>query len=54
MQNEKDLLHKIREFVKEKTDEDTHCSFSIYSTGYEHNYVYSIHYASMIQEENIS
>tara|TARA_R110000824_G_scaffold103901_1_gene246654 strand:- start:12 stop:845 length:834 start_codon:yes stop_codon:yes gene_type:complete len=54
MQDEKDLLHKIREFIKGKTDENTHSSFSIYSTDYDYNYAYSIHYASMIQEENIS
>ena len=54
MQNEKDLLQKIREFVKEQTDENTHSSFSFYSTDYEHNYVYAEHCASMIQEENIS
>ena len=54
MHNQKDLLQKIREVVKERTDDNTHASFSIYSTDYEHNYVYSIHYASMIQEENIS
>ena len=54
MQNQKDLLHKIREFVRGQTDENTHSSFSIYSTDYEHNYVYSVCYASMIQEENIS
>lgn len=54
MQDEKHLLHKIREFVKEQTDENTHSSFSIYSTDYEHNYVYAEHCASMIQEENIS
>ena len=54
MQSDKELLHKIRNFVKETADENTHSSFSIYSTDYEHNYVYSIQHASMIQEEDIS
>ena len=54
MQQEKELLHRIRDFTKERTNENTHASFSIYSTDYEHNYVYSVQYASMIQEENIS
>ncbi len=54
MQKQKELLHKIREFVSENTTDNTHASFSIYSTDYEHNYVYSVQYASMIQEEIIS
>lgn len=54
MQKEKELLHRIRGFTKERTNENTHSSFSIYSTDYEHNYVYCAQYASMIQEENNS
>lgn len=53
LQEEKDLLGRIRNFIKDTEDENIHSSFSIYSTEYEHNYVYSVHYASLIQEENI-
>ena len=53
MGNNRDLLHNIRKFVEERTDENTHAGFSIYNTEYKNNYVYSIHYASYIQEQNI-
>jgi len=51
--NNRDLLHEIRSFVDQHADEDTHAGFSIYNTDYEHNYVYSIRYASYVQEQNI-
>tara|TARA_R100000008_G_C3570143_1_gene161575 strand:+ start:604 stop:1452 length:849 start_codon:yes stop_codon:yes gene_type:complete len=55
LNEEKDLLQKIRDYVKEKSDMEEKCvsSFSIYSTQYEQDYVYTIHYASFIQEQNI-
>jgi hypothetical protein len=51
---EKDLLQKVRSFVKEQSGENTNASFAIFPTEYAHNYVYSAHFASMIQGENIS
>ena len=51
---EKDLLPTIRNFVKEQSGENTNAAFAIYSTEYPHNYVYSAHFASMVQGENIS
>ena len=54
LDKEKDLLSKIRNFTHEGSDENVSANFAIYSTDYEHNYIYTAHYASMIQEENIS
>ena len=53
MGNNKDLLHNIRKFVDEQSDEYIHAGFSIYTTEYEQNYVYTKHYASFVQEQNI-
>ena len=55
LNEEKDLLQKIRAYVKEKSDAEERCTtcFSIYTTEYEKNYVYTVHYASMIQEEKL-
>tara|TARA_B100000029_G_C17461941_1_gene918833 strand:+ start:31 stop:882 length:852 start_codon:yes stop_codon:yes gene_type:complete len=47
----KGLLHDIRAFVASQADENTEVSFSIHSTEYEENYIYSIHYASLVQEQ---
>jgi len=51
--NDKDTLYEIRKFVEASSDEKIDSGFVIYSTEYEHNYVYSIHCASFIQEQNI-
>jgi hypothetical protein len=55
LNEEKALLHKIRNYVKEKSEQEEKCDscFAIYSTQYEQNYVYCCSYASKIQEENI-
>jgi hypothetical protein len=50
-ENDKDVLYDIRKFVEDQAGHNTESGFAIYSTGYEHNYVYSIHYASSIQEQ---
>jgi hypothetical protein len=52
IESDKNLLHDVRTFVKEKTEENVDVSFSIYSTSYERSYTYSVQEASMIQEEN--
>ena len=55
LDEEKDLLDKIRTYVKEKSDKEERCTscFAIYMTSYEQNYVYTAHYASKIQEERV-
>lgn len=54
MENEGNILSKIREEVSKKSSEETHVAFSIYPTTYDQNYVYSSHVASFIQEQNIN
>tara|TARA_B100000131_G_C18106843_1_gene608183 strand:+ start:1245 stop:2078 length:834 start_codon:yes stop_codon:yes gene_type:complete len=51
LEENKTLLHDVRSSVREQASENTNACFSIYSTSYENNYVYSKHYATMVQEE---
>lgn len=53
LNEEKDLLQKIREYVKDKSEEKCTACFAIYSTNYEQDYVYVTQYASLIQEQNL-
>lgn len=55
LNKEKDLLQKIRSYVKKKSQKEEKCSasFGIYSTEYKQDYVYTLHYATFVQEENI-
>lgn len=53
LNEEKDLLHKIRDYVNSKSKEFCSVGFAIYPTNYEENYVYTAHYASFIQEQNL-
>lgn len=53
LNEKKDLLPNIRTYLKEVSTEECSAGFAIYSTQYETDYAYSLHYASMIQEENI-
>ena len=53
MDEDKDLLHRIRDFTQRQKDEKTDVGFSIYSTSYKQNYVYASYHASYIQEEKI-
>jgi hypothetical protein len=53
LNEEKDLLQKIRSYVKDKSDERCNACFAIYSTNYEQDYVYVAQYASLIQEQNL-
>lgn len=53
LEEDKNILHNIRDFTKQKASEKIAVSFSIFSTSYEHNYIYSTHYASFIQEQKI-
>ena len=49
-ESDKDALHNIRRFVEAKAGEKVDSGFSVYSTSYDVNYVYSEHCASFIQE----
>jgi len=51
LNEEKDLLHKIRNYIASRTEDKCTACFAIYSTNYEQDYVYTTHYASLIQEE---
>ncbi len=53
LEQDKEILHKIRTFTSEKSDEKVDIGFAIYPTNYDHNYVYSVHYSTLIQEQEI-
>ena len=55
LNEEKDLLKRIRDYVKDKSDMEEKCTacFGIFSTNYEQDYVYVLQYASLIQEEEL-
>jgi hypothetical protein len=55
LNDEKDLLHKIRIFVEDKSKMEEKCTagFGIFPTNYEQDYIYTVQYASLIQEEKI-
>ena len=53
LNEKKDLLPNIRSYLKSKSEQECSTCFAIYSTDYEQDYVYTVHYASRIQEENI-
>ena len=50
-ESDKDTLHNIRKFVEGRSGENINSGFSLYSTNYSNNYVYSEHCASFIQEQ---
>jgi hypothetical protein len=53
LNEEKDLLQKIRTYIREKSGEEEKCvaCFGIFPTNYEQDYGYTVQYASLIQEE---
>lgn len=53
LNEEKDLLQRIRSYVKNKSEDGCTASFAIYSTNYEQNYVYVTQHASLIQEQDV-
>ena len=53
LENDKEILHKIRSFVGDQAGEEIDAGFSIFPTNYDHNYVYSVYYSSLIQEQKI-
>ena len=52
LEGDKKILHKIRTFVESKSTDACDSGFLIYSTDYDDNYVYSVHLASFIQEQD--
>tara|TARA_X000001388_G_C2234653_1_gene124767 strand:+ start:9820 stop:10653 length:834 start_codon:yes stop_codon:yes gene_type:complete len=53
LDEDKNVLSDIRSFVEENKEDRLDVGFSIFSTSYEKDYVYSQHFASFIQEETI-
>lgn len=53
LNEKKSLLTEIRSYLKERSTEECSACFAIYSTSYEQDYAYTIHYASFVQEEKI-
>jgi len=53
LEQDKEILHKIRSFVGEKSNEKVDAGFAIYPTNYERNYVYSVHCSTLVQEQEI-
>mgnify|MGYP003677290429 FL=1 len=53
LNEEKDLLQKIRVYIKSKSEEKCTACFAVYSTNYEQDYAYVVQYASLIQEQNL-
>ena len=51
LKENKALLNDVRRFMDERSSENIEAGFSIYSTDYEHNYIYCAHYATLVQEE---
>ena len=53
LKNNKSLLSEVREFTEEQQEEQCDCAYAIYKTDYDQNYVYGVHHASLIQEQNL-
>mgnify|MGYP003113844448 FL=1 len=53
LQSKKTLLTDIRTYVKQQANENCNSCFAIYSSTYDQDYVYTLHYASLLQEQNL-
>ena len=53
IKDNKSLLSEVRAFVEEQQEEQCDCAYAIYKTDYDQNYVYGIHHASLVQEQNL-
>ena len=53
MKDNKSLLRDVRTFVADQQTEDCDCAYAIFKTDYQQNYVYGVHHASFIQEQNL-
>jgi hypothetical protein len=53
VRDNKDLLTEVRTYVAEQQTEKCDCAYAIYKTDYEQNYVYGIHHATLVQEQNL-
>tara|TARA_R110002020_G_scaffold25840_4_gene83607 strand:+ start:2245 stop:3084 length:840 start_codon:yes stop_codon:yes gene_type:complete len=53
IKDNKSLLSDVRSFTTEQQTDDCDCAYAIYKTDYPQNYVYGVHHASFIQEQNL-
>ena len=53
LETDKEVLHKIRSFTESKKEERADVGFSIYPTDYDNSYVYSTHFATLVQEQDL-
>jgi len=53
MRGNKELLNEVRDYVAREEVENCDCAYAIYKTDYEQNYVYGVHHATFIQEQNL-
>tara|TARA_R100001082_G_scaffold51887_1_gene28283 strand:- start:93 stop:551 length:459 start_codon:yes stop_codon:yes gene_type:complete len=53
IKDNKELLSDVRTYVAQQQTEDCDCAYAIYKTDYAQNYVYGVHHASFIQEQNL-
>ena len=51
MDEEKGLYNKITDSIKAKSEDKVRCSFGIYPTNYEVDYIYTLQVSSLIQGE---
>jgi hypothetical protein len=54
LESESNLFKKITNQVKSHAEDNVRSSYAIYSTEHNENYVYTVHYASLVQREIIS
>ena len=53
VKDNKDLLDDVRTYATEQQTEKCDCAYAIYKTDYDQNYVYGLHHATFIQEQNL-
>ena len=53
MKDNKELLGEMRAYVADQQTEQCDVAYAIYKTDYEQNYVYGVHYATFVQEQNL-
>tara|TARA_Y100000310_G_scaffold149552_1_gene148908 strand:+ start:8471 stop:9310 length:840 start_codon:yes stop_codon:yes gene_type:complete len=53
MKDNKELLSEVRGYVADQQTEKCDTAYAIYKTDYEQNYVYGIHHATFVQEQNL-
>jgi len=53
MKDNKELLSEVRSYTTDQQTEQCDAAYAIYKTDYEQNYVYGIHHATFVQEQNL-